>query len=164
MSREGKELVKYTDEQLAMARDAYMEGETYDRIAALSGLKVSAVRYYVNKHWYQEREEQALMLAQHFVGSKKKLLNDISQRGLNILRHSLKKWQEENYVLSPKEAGNVVNILMNFDKIARLDSGNATEITAVKESNKHVTMIEVDPLHPDNNKQIEEVEVVRESE
>jgi predicted ribosome-associated RNA-binding protein Tma20 len=66
-----------------------------------------------------------------FIDNKGQVMESIVGTAAEVIAHgllSLKKEQSEGRVLSVKELKEISSIIMDMDKIARLESGKATEI------------------------------------
>lgn len=151
---------KYTDEQLSNAKDLYMKYTPWQSIQDTTGVEVNNIRAY-SAEWKKERDLLKSELIENVLESKRSLLMSIAKYGLEIVERGLKDLLASDKPLTARELANIANIIDNFDKIVKLDDGQATERTEVIIP---ASIIELKKLMNDPFLMIDEAEIVKPKE
>lgn len=144
---------KFTKEQVEKARQLYLRYTPWQKITEITGLPENNIKKYANDHWRNERAALKSELMESALESKRGLLLSIAKHGLEIIEKGLQDLLSSNRVLTPKELQNIAGIVENFDKIVKLDDGQATERTEVIQP---ASVIELKKLINDPFMQIED--------
>jgi len=123
---------KVNDEQLALAKQLYMDYKPLSEIASACGLKISGVRYYIDKKdgWRSERILRSQELASSYSEAKIKQMNSTFSNCFSSIETWVREKARNPKELKPFEVKTMMSIIQEMDKISRLDAGNPTDIIA----------------------------------
>lgn len=132
---------KYSEDQIFKAKELYMRYTPIKEIELQTQMKQSSINYYVRTGWLDEREERKHAIISSFSDGKKVDMIHIMRDGITALKQATKATLLRASDLSLNEMTALTKILESMDKIARLDSGLATEITEQKQAKDTIEII-----------------------
>lgn len=122
---------KFTTEQVEKAHQLFLRYTPWHTITDITGLPHNNIKKYANDHWRAERNALKSELIEAALESKRGLLLSIAKHGLEIIEKGMKDLASSNRPMTPKELQSIAGIIDNFDKIVKLDDGQATERTEI---------------------------------
>lgn len=123
------------------AKALYMDYVPVAKIAREVGASRSTLQYHVHEYWRAERELKKAELMQALAESKSVEITSMTESAITIMKKALLELANREKAPTITEATQASNILMQIDKITRLDESKPTDI--VSNSDKPLTIIEV---------------------
>ena len=102
------------------------------RIAREHSVSRTTLQYHATKHWNPVRESMRAETFGQFMDTKRETFVKMSTTSMSIIKSALDDLANRDVPPSMREAQMAVNVLVELDKITRLDDGAPTEITAEK--------------------------------
>ena len=130
-----KHAIRYSEEELAKAKQMYLEYLTVTEIALQTGIGRNTLSYHINKtgsSWQIERELQKAELLGKVSSAKKADFANMAISSIEIIKRALADLAKRDQAPTVAEAKRATEILESLDRITRLDDGAPTEITAEK--------------------------------
>lgn len=128
-----------SEEELARAKELYMEYIPVVEIARRLKLGRSSLQYYVNKTWRAEREIFSTSLLSEIADNKRAQITQVAATSIDLIIKALGDLGKKD-TLTAFDANTLCNVYEKLDKILKLDAGNPTDIIA---NQKPATIIEI---------------------
>lgn len=116
----GRTLRKFTPEQVAKAKELFLDYKTAAEIAKATGVTKAAIYYYAKEGWNQERELKGAELFDKLSDSKKSDFAEMLVSSQRIVKNYLKDLEAQDRP-DPKDVKVAVQIITDLDKIMRLE-------------------------------------------
>ena len=153
---------KYSDKQLAKAKQLYMEYQSLDEIERRTKIPRGSVYHHVKSKWKDEREMNKAELFAQMTATKKVHFTNMTSATIKILTRALEDLANRDQAPTIVEATKAAEIMNTLDKITRLDEGNPTDIVSNQEKPMTIEVIKekiaLDPFS------VEEIEYKGEDE
>jgi len=121
----------------------YLGNYSIEDIAEITGVEIDTIRFYVfgdngagsNEHcWFQIKKKLGPASVAAYMAQKQGVLEKTAGLALNIINESLKRvWEQmevdESFVPTIDDMKKLAGIVTDMDKMVRLESGQATQIT-----------------------------------
>lgn len=151
----------YKPKKREQCKQMYFAGMSAEEIEQASGVELDVLQYWIlgaNRQgvspgcWFKIKDEKQCTIVDLFIKKKYEVLEETCGLALLLLKDQLgekrREIEEEGKVLSIRELRGLSEIVSDLDKIARLESGQATEIInraglSAKEARK---ILENDPF------------------
>jgi len=152
--------MKYSPDQIAKAKSLYLKYVPWHEISRLSEVPEHSIRKYATSSWRVERDSIKKGIIESALDNKRGVLISIAQYGLAIVEKGLKDILHSEVPLTAKELVNIASIVDSFDKIVKLDDGQATDRTEVIQP---ASIIEIKRMLNDPF-MIEEAEIIKDED
>jgi len=140
---------KYSDEELEIARQMYMNFDSVSMIARECGMSRGAVQHYERTYWKAEREELSSDLMNAIGAEKRQELGKITKETLKVLGRALEYLGKRKEPPSTKEALDAAKILQVMDKLVGVE-------TKEQEEEEYIDVTDLGSLDPFNSNKKEE--------
>lgn len=122
---------KNSAKMVELAKQMYLRYEPWSKIIEKTGLSRHSINQYATNKWREERDAQRSDIIEAMTESKRGILLSINKHGLEIVDKAIQQLKDDVVSgakkLSVMEIDKVQSIITNFDKIVKLDDGEATE-------------------------------------
>ena len=140
---------KFSDEELEIARQMYMNFDSVTLIARECGMSRGAVQHYERTYWKAEREEMSSDLMNAIGAEKRQELGKITKETLKVLGRALEYLGKRKEPPSTKEALDAAKILQVMDKLVGVKEEETDE-------EEYIDVTDMSSLDPFNNSKKEE--------
>ena len=132
MSKEVKKYSELKPEEQELMKQKFLNYIPISKIAREHGVARTSLQYHATNHWTPVRESMRAETFTEFMDTKRESFVKMSKTSMSIIKSALQDLATRDVPPSMREAQMAVNVLVELDKITRLDDGNPTEITAEK--------------------------------
>ena len=136
-----KKVTDLTEQELAHAKQQYMEYKNISDIADQLGVARTSLSYHVNKKWKAEREVFKAELMHNFAANKRANFINISDSSIKVLQRALTDLANREIPPTMKEAKDAAAVIEALDKILRLDDNKPTDI--ISNQDKPIAQIDL---------------------
>lgn len=155
------DIQKFTDlseEEQEKMKQKYLNYIPVSKIAREHGVSRTTLQYHATTHWNPVRESMRAETFGEFMDTKRESFVKMSKTSMSIIKSALEELSNRDVPPTMREAQMAVNVLVELDKITRLDDGAPTEITAEKPLSLEAVKkkIALDPF----SKEIEKIEEI----
>jgi len=127
-----KKFTDFSDDEKEVMKQKYLNYVPVSKIAREHGVSRTTLQYHATTHWVPVRESMRAETFGEFMDTKRESFVKMSKTSMSIIKAALEELSNRDVPPTMREAQMAVNVLVELDKITRLDDGAPTEITAEK--------------------------------